>query len=221
MTKRAGKKKRRAHVTVVPADTTTENGPHYSGPTETGHDAPVVPRSGSLPAALPPPDNQLSVFWPELDPSRLIAAAAKDERDGVLPAKRANNQADREDTAKRLWEWKAEIQAVKQHFNVPQGLRDRMVFEAAKAMTNPSLPTRERLAALNLLKAMDAANRDPGNLPPQIQVNNTTNIVAAPAAAEGPKLSPQAIVAAMLERSDVLDAIDVYEFKDSEEDYAS
>jgi len=225
MTKRAGKKKRRAHVTVVPVETTAENGPVSSGPTEAGHDAPVVPQSGSQPAALPHPDEpMLSVFWPELDPARHAAADAKDVRDGVPAIKRANNQADREDTYKRLWEWRAEIQAVKQHYNVPQGLRDRMVFEAAKTMTNPSVPTRERLAALALLKAMDAANRTPGNLPPQIQVNNTTNIgvaTTAPAAADGPKLSPQAIVAAMLERADVLDAIDVYEFKDSNEDYAS
>ena len=220
MTKRAGKKKRRAHVAVGPVDTTTEKGPGLArGQTEAGHEAPTVPQSGSQPATLSLPDNGLSVFWPELNDQNLAEINA---RDGVGPNDPRAIQ--RAETQKRLWEWRAEIQAVKSHFNIPQALRDRMVYEAAKTMSTPSVPTRERLAALALLKAMDAANRAPGGLPVQVQVTNNVGVnvpASLESAAAGPNVSPQAIVAAMLERGDVLDAIDAYEFKDSGEDYAS
>lgn len=219
MTKRAGKKKRRAHVAVEPAVTTAENERGATRcSTEVGHDASIVPQSGSQPATSLPPDNALSVFWPELNDQNLAEINA---RDGVGPNDPRAIQ--RAETQKRLWEWRAEIQAVKNHYNIPQALRDRMVYEAAKTMSTPSVPTRERLAALALLKAMDAANRAPGGLPVQVQVTNNVG-VAVPAAIETKpieQISPQALVAAMLERPDVLDAIDAYEFKDSGEDYAS
>lgn len=221
MTKRAGKKKRRAHVAVVPEQTTTENGLASAGSTVTGSKAgTVVPLSGSQPAQLSGPDNGLSVFWPELDPSALEALTAKDLRDGVAAKVADAKAAERAETTKRLSEWRIEIAAVNKHYNIPQALRDRMVYEAARTMTSGKATNREKLAAMALLRAMDAANRG-GDLPAQIQVTN--NVVAAPVQVAAPDrdLSPQAIVAAMLERPDVLEAIDAYEFKDSGEDYAS
>ena len=204
MTKRAGKKKkRRAHVAAGPGQTTTEidrlSGPSTVADSKAGA---AVPHSGSQPARLYA--DLHSVFWPEFAPEAVEKAVAQGMGDSL----------------KRASEFRIELSAVEGNYPIPPDLRARMVYEAVKAMMNTKQTPRERNAAMKLLVAMDRANRI-GDLPAQIQVTNNIGVAAAPMVEMKAELSPQAVVAAMLERADVLDAIDAYEFADSGEDYAS
>jgi hypothetical protein len=99
-----------------------------------------------------------SFFWPELNQSTVEAAFA----------------AGRGDSVKRLQDVKIELEAIKKNYNIPDSLKARMVYEAAKLMIYSKI-AKEKIWAIKLLKAMEDSNNRPSLLPTQVTVNNTTN----------------------------------------------
>lgn len=208
MTKRAGKKKKQAHVSVVPVQTTAEtmgDGATAPDPESQSGSAPVLPGqpNDEAPQQSQEDSTRSSVFWPELDPEAMAQATARGQGDAV----------------KRVADFRLELMAVNNGFPIPPELRARMVFEATKVMLNPNHPFRERAWAIKLLKEMDQANRGPtAGLPDQVQNVNVQVNVDKPESE--PSVSPQEIVAELLSMPAVVHAIDRYEFKDDGVDYA-
>jgi hypothetical protein len=71
-----------------------------------------------------------------------------------------------------------ELKAIKKNYNVPQCLKARMVFEAAKLMIYSKIP-QEKIWAIKLLQAMEDSSHRPRVLPALVTVNNSTLTVNA------------------------------------------
>jgi hypothetical protein len=99
-----------------------------------------------------------SFFWPELSQSTVAAAQA----------------AGRGSSIKQLQDVRIELEAIKKNFNIPEALKARMVYEAAKMMLFSKIP-KEKVWAIKLLKEMEDSNNRPSLLPAQVTVNNTHN----------------------------------------------
>jgi hypothetical protein len=98
-----------------------------------------------------------SFFLPELNQSTVEAAIA----------------AGRGDCVKSLQDVRIELKAIKKNYNIPHGLKARMVFEAVKLMIYSKV-AKEKIWAIKLLKAMEDSNHRPRVLPAQVAVNNNT-----------------------------------------------
>jgi hypothetical protein len=121
----------------------------------------VVVEKPAIATGLNPPEEgqeqeaSESFFWPELQPATIEAATA----------------AGRGSSVKQLQDVRIELEAVKKNYNIPESIKARMVYEAARAMVYSKV-LKEKFWAIKLLKEMEDANNRPSLLPTQVTVNN-------------------------------------------------
>lgn len=147
-----------------------------------------------------------SFFWPEL--------SAKKRQKAI--------DTGRGDDIKQLDDFRLELRSVNERWPVPQALRERMVYEAARVLIDSTAAVKEKLLADKLLHAMDRDNHAVRDLPDQIQVNVSNNVnVESPANSEFQKptqnLSVQDVIRDVLKNKQVVDALD---FRVVKSDYA-